>query len=593
MTERVQVTEEDGGAVTTSLDPAKMALWDDNPSLIDLLGFDSVVAAVESALAIENLDPLTIGIHAPWGGGKTSVLEMLEAQLTKHPDYVVVRTDPWEYDDHEDVRGTLIAEVLHELEKKFKSDGEVGKKVKDLVTRISWSRVTKAVAKGAISMTWNPGDIVEIVKAFKPKERETPESMSGFRPAFATFLKDNLPQVKRVIVLVDDLDRCLPEAAMATLEAIKLFLSVPKMTFVLAADQEMVRDAIAASLDASGRSEIFAKRYLEKIVQLPISLPRLTTDETSNYVALLLTGDTSPNKASYDALIEHCRKRRQAGQTPLLGDLGKLTGAPDETQLKLADQIATGLSSDKASNPRHVKRFLNAFGIRTEIARRHGVTIKPDVLAKLYLLEDRFLSEFEHLVSLPDAERRELLSQWEKWGRKEDKASMPAKVSEETRDWAAVEPWLAEVSLAQYLTLAASLTSLVAGANLTDEQAQLVADLSSPTETIRTAALGRIKDKALTEQRAVVNGLFGRVRKLDSIVDLVSSLVEMAKARPELAEEITEGIRQSCWQKLEAGSALELAESDVPALSVLADLLETDENADPTAREAVRMARGQ
>lgn len=258
----------------------------------------------------------------------------------------------------------------------------------------------------------------------------------------------------------------------------------------------------------------------------------------------------------------------------------------------MADQIATGLSSDKASNPRHVKRFLNAFGIRMEIARRHGVTIAPDVLAKLYLLEDRFLNEFEHLVSLPDAERRELLSQWEKWGRKEDKASMPAKVSEETRDWAAVEPWLAEVSLAQYLTLAASLTSLVAGANLTDEQAQLVADLSSPTETIRTAALGRIKDKALTEQRAVVNGLFGRVRKLDSVVDLVSSLVEMAKARPELAEEITEGIRQSCWQKLEAGSALELAESYAPALSILADLLEADENADPAAREAVRMARG-
>lgn len=592
MTESVPVTEDHGGIVTTSLNPAKMALWDDNPSVVDLLGFDTVVTAVESALAVEDLDPLTIGIHAPWGGGKTSVLEMLEAQLTKHPDYVVVRTDPWEYDDHDDVRGTLIAEVLHELEKKFKADGQVKEKVKDLVERISWSRVAKAVAKGAISMTWNPGEIVEIVKAFKPKDRETPESMSGFRPAFAKFLKDNLPQVKRVIVLVDDLDRCLPDAAMATLEAIKLFLSVPKMTFVLAADQEMVRDAIAASLDASGRSEIFAKRYLEKIVQLPISLPRLTAAETSNYVALLLAAGSSPDKATYTILVEHCRTRRQAGQTPLLADLDQLAWRPDESVLNLADQIATGLSSDKASNPRHVKRFLNAFGVRTEIAKTHGLTIAPDVLAKLYLLEDRFLNEFEHLVSLPEAQRRELLAQWEKWGRKET-GDMPDKVSEETRDWAAVEPWLAEVPLAQYLTLAASLTSLVAGANLTDEQAQLVADLSSPTETIRTDALGRIKDKALPEQRAVVAGLFGRMRKLDSIVDLVSSLVEMAKARPELADEIADGIRQGCWQRLEAASALELAESTVPVLSGLADQLETDESADPAAREAVRMARGQ
>ncbi len=55
----------------------------------------------------------------------------------------------------------------------------------------------------------------------------------------------------------------------------KLFLSVERMVFVIAADQEMVRDAIAVSLGASSRSERFAKRYLDKIVQLPVSLPRL------------------------------------------------------------------------------------------------------------------------------------------------------------------------------------------------------------------------------------------------------------------------------------------------------------------------------
>ncbi|GAA3012596.1 KAP family P-loop NTPase fold protein [Actinokineospora diospyrosa] len=575
--------------MTTSLNPARMALWDDNPSAVDLLGFDTVVAAVEGALAVEGLDPLTIGIHAPWGGGKTSVLGMVEERLKGHSGYVVVRTDPWEYDDHDDVRGTLIAEVLHELEKKFKGDGEVGAKVKDLVKRVSWSRVTKAVAKGAITMQWDP---VEVIEAFKPKARETPESMSGFRPAFANFLKDNLPQVKRVIVLVDDLDRCLPDAAMATLEAIKLFLSVPKMTFVLAADQEMVRDAIAASLDASGRSEIFANRYLEKIVQLPISLARLTADETSNYVALLLAAGSSPNNETYTSLVEHCRARRQAGQTPLLADLDRLAWRPDESLLKLADQIATGLASDKASNPRHVKRFLNAFGVRNQIAMTQGLTIAPAVLAKLYLLEDRFLNEFEHLVSLSEAERQELIAEWEEWGRRETE-DRPGKVSEETRDWAAAEPWLAAEPLAPYLTLAASLTSLVAGANLTDEQAQLVADLSSPTETIRTDALGRIEGKALPEQRAVVAGLFGRVRKLETIVDLVSSLVEMAKARPELADEIADGIRQSCWHRLELRNALELAESTVPVLSGLADQLETDESVDPAVREAVRIARGQ
>ena len=68
-----------------------------------------------------------------------------------------------------------------------------------------------------------------------------------------------------MVVLVDDLDRCLPDAVTATLEAIKLSCP-PRMVFVLAADQDMVRDAIPVSLDGARRGDIFAKRYLEKIV---------------------------------------------------------------------------------------------------------------------------------------------------------------------------------------------------------------------------------------------------------------------------------------------------------------------------------------
>ena len=68
-------------------------------------------------------------------------------------------------------------------------------------------------------------------------------------------------------------------ATVATLEAIKLFLSVPGMVFVIAADQEMVRDAIAMNLGDSKAADRFAQRYLDKIVQLPISLPDLPAHE--------------------------------------------------------------------------------------------------------------------------------------------------------------------------------------------------------------------------------------------------------------------------------------------------------------------------
>jgi KAP family P-loop domain len=313
------------------------ALWDDNPSAIDLLGFDAVVAPVLSAVAMRHLDPLTIGIQGPWGGGKSTILGLLETELADDAGYVVVRTNPWEYDDQLDVKGTLIAQVLQALEDRFGETAGIKEKIQGLLKRISWSRATLALAKGALTMQW---DLNTLVDAFTPKAKEQPESMAGFRQAFGEMV-GALPDVRRVVVLVDDLDRCLPHAVMATLEAIKLFLSVERMVFIIAADQAMVRDAIAASLATSPRGERFAQRYLDKIVQLPVSLPRLAPHEAEAYIGLLLSRSEC-DEEQFAALVDHCRARRKERRIPLLGNLGELPYRPGEELLLLAGQLTQG-----------------------------------------------------------------------------------------------------------------------------------------------------------------------------------------------------------------------------------------------------------
>jgi hypothetical protein len=62
----------------------RAALWDDNPATTDLLGFDIVVDAVVAALREAHLDPITIGVHAPWGGGKSTVLGLIKAAKDEH-----------------------------------------------------------------------------------------------------------------------------------------------------------------------------------------------------------------------------------------------------------------------------------------------------------------------------------------------------------------------------------------------------------------------------------------------------------------------------------------------------------------------------
>ncbi|MER7035989.1 KAP family P-loop NTPase fold protein, partial [Streptomyces albidoflavus] len=310
---------------------SELQLWDDNPTTVDLLGFTSIVDTVVAALQSPSLDPVTIGVNAPWGGGKSTVLGLLHEALDKEPGYRVIRLDPWEFDDQFDVRGAVIGEVLQDLLTAYPDEPLEGP-VNDLLERISWARVAASMARGRLVAQTD-----ELVKAFTPQSREDGKSLAGFRGEFAKLLH-NLPPLTRLVVLVDDLDRCLPDAVMATLEAIKLFLSVKKVAFVLAADQEMVRESIAVSLDATGRGEQFALRYLEKIVQLPLSLPRISTDEAGAYIALLLSQRRCEQEDHFVQLVGHAQQRRAQGHSPVLADMQGLPWEPGAEILGLASR---------------------------------------------------------------------------------------------------------------------------------------------------------------------------------------------------------------------------------------------------------------
>ena len=79
-------------------------------------------------------------------------------------------------------------------------------------------------------------------------------SIDGFRDDFAELVShDQMKELRRVVVVVDDLDRCLSDTVIAVLEAIKLFLSVPKMAFLVAADETAVKNAIAVRYGSESR----------------------------------------------------------------------------------------------------------------------------------------------------------------------------------------------------------------------------------------------------------------------------------------------------------------------------------------------------
>lgn len=369
-------------------------LWSDNPSALDLLGFTDVTAPIAEAVLREKLDPVTVGIEGDWGSGKSSILAILGAQLREESTVVVIPTHPWEYDPATDPKATLIGEVLNavRVEATTRKGGweelseGLQEQFKSLARRVKVAKVIKLATNSVLSMGLPKID--ELVDLFGEDEQVIEEpTLQGFRDEFDKLMQE-LPEIERVVVLVDDLDRCLPATVVATLEAVKLFLSVSKMAFVLAADRRTVSLAIATQYEPSPQAAEMGRQYLEKIVQIPVRVPALGRAETEAYLALLMLERHLDGDDPLEPFAEHCAERRAKGEVDILDGLpdGGLTGDA-KADLQLATMLAPVLYERLNGNPRRLKRFLNDYWIRATVAARRGIDLQPNALAKLMVLE--------------------------------------------------------------------------------------------------------------------------------------------------------------------------------------------------------------
>jgi hypothetical protein len=132
----------------------------------------------------------------------------------------------------------------------------------------------------------------EVVKLI---EREASEryveqltSLEQFQDLFKKLLgRFHIGNERRLFVFVDDLDRCLPEDAVAALEAIKLFLDLNGCVFVLGMDREVVEQGIRVRYASFEKVGFDARAYLDKIIQVPFNLPPLGSAQIDRYLGRL------------------------------------------------------------------------------------------------------------------------------------------------------------------------------------------------------------------------------------------------------------------------------------------------------------------
>lgn len=359
--------------------------------------------------------------------------------------YSCIRFNGWRHQGFEDSKIALMSSIISELEKKEKLGSKSGEILKKLWKNIHWMSVAKTAGKTALGIATGTAPITLLSSAMDTLKSTvtSEEGIAGAIESIGSYLKDakitedtssnkefsefqenfnellDDASIDKLVVLIDDLDRCLPDVAINTLEAVRLFMFTDKTAFVIAADESMIRYAVkkhfpdATDENKFNAGDAFANKYLEKLIQIPFRIPALGEVEACIYIMILMIGSVLPDEnENYKKLREEGLSRiRKPWNVEILkvDDIKEIIGDDYERcskEVLIATQICHLLAQNTDGNPRKIKRFINMLLLRYEIAKNRGFDdeLELAVLAKMMLAEYYAADFYKALPSHLDSE---------------------------------------------------------------------------------------------------------------------------------------------------------------------------------------------
>lgn len=563
-------------------------MWSDNDTDRDFLNFTGVAETVAEIIVQAEGKPVSIGVSGAWGVGKSSMIRLIRKSLSgrklegKHK-FLFVEFNAWLYQGYDDARAALMDVIAESLKKEAEAQKTSAEKIQELLGRIDWLRVAKVTAGTAASFALGLGPMGLIGEVFQLGKRAAagdidqklitdveaasekvageaarlvkggtskspPKEIQALRECFEQML-DALDIT--LVVLIDDLDRCLPETTISTLEAIRLFLFLKDTAFVIAADNAMIRHAMKRHFQDVDDELVI--NYFDKLIQVPIRVPPLGTQEVRAYLLMLFIDNSGLGEAAIDQIRSAvCKQLGSSWQgkrvdRTFLQTLGIKFDSELVARLDTADRLAPLMTTSAriAGNPRIIKRFLNALSIRMSIAKAHGIGLDEAALAKVLLFERcgaaKAYAELITAVQRDEQGKAAFLAEWEKAAAAGETPVLQANWDDDfVRDWLAVPPALAEVDLRGVLYVSREHAPLITPEDrLSSEAIDILSGLIEHPD-MAADLKDRIAKLARAETAVIMDRLLQRAQRVQEwgLPPLLEALLTVARADPAQGERL-------------------------------------------------------
>ena len=395
-------------------------MWKDSETELDFLDYDYLISVLKDTITDDKLLPASIGIYGDWGSGKSSLMYMCKKRLEQDDEKIKCLVfNGWLFESYDDAKSAILGSILDEISKQKRLSKKAQDVLKVLYKSVDKFKLIKKGIKAGADLLFTggigilsdmaidsvvkhlPGKVDEIdISAVKGaiddelNNKELREDIRKFQQEFEKLLEAT--KISRLVVFIDELDRCNPDTILDTLEAMKLFMFHGKVAFVIGADERHISYAVNSKYRGVEGSQIsIGKEYLEKLIQYPIRIPKLNEDEVEIYIACLLFQEEL-SQDIFESIIEKIRENRLEDFTQF--SLKKVIDTviqSKDTDLKdkvnenmiIAKQLASVLSKGLNGNPRQCKRFLNSLDIRIKMAAYKHKALNRKILAKIMMLE--------------------------------------------------------------------------------------------------------------------------------------------------------------------------------------------------------------